>query len=161
MSQASGVRSTLTPSDFSGISRFGGKDANALRQHASKLRGIVRDVIYTSKQNLYDMFKLGMTGNSLDLDGLKRIVSELNCGMPDDEVTLVFKSLPKNRNDKVSFQHFEEAFRSEEPTSEEFETVVIRKVREWMFKNKLSSEIAFDALCRSAGRFVDKSLSRA
>jgi len=52
---------------------------------------------------MYDLFKQGMTGNSLDLDGLKTIVRELNCGMPDDEVTLVFKSLPKNKNDKVSF----------------------------------------------------------
>ena len=161
MSQASGVRSTLTPSDFSAMSRFGGKDGTALRQHASKIRGIIRDVIYTSKQNLYDLFKVGMTGNSLDLEGLQRIVSELNCGLPEDEVTLVFKSIPKNKNYKISFQCFEEAFRSEEPTSEEFETVVVRKVREWMFKNKLSSEIAFDALCRSAGRFVDKTLSRA
>lgn len=72
----------------------------------------------------------------------------------------MFKSLVKNRNDKVTFQTFEEAFRSEEPTSTEFETDVIRKVREWMFRNKLSSEIAFDGLCRSAGRYVEKSLTR-
>lgn len=39
--------------------------------------------------------------------------------------------------------------------------MVIRKVREWMFQNKLSSEIAFEALCRSAGRFIEKTLSRA
>ncbi len=144
----------MTPSDFSAMSRFGGKDAGALKNHAAKVRAIIRDVIYTSKENLYDLFKIGMTGNALDLEGLLRIVSELNCGLPEDEVTLVFKSIPKNKNDKISFQCFEEAFRSEEPSSEEFETVVIRKVREWMFKNKLSSEIAFDALCRSAGRFV-------
>jgi len=60
----------------------------------------------------------------------------------------------------VLFQTFEEAFRSEAPTAEEFESIVIRKVREWMFQNKLSSEIAFDALCRSAGRFVEKTLTR-
>lgn len=53
--------------------------------------------------------------------------------LSEEEITLVFKSLPKNRNDKMTFQTFEEAFRSEEPTSAEFETVVIRKVREWMF----------------------------
>lgn len=73
---------------------------------------------------------------------------------------IVFKSLAKNRNDRVLFQTFEEAFRSEAPTSEEFESVVIRKVREWMFNSKLSSEIAFDALCRSAGRFIEKTLTR-
>jgi hypothetical protein len=73
---------------------------------------------------------------------------------------LVFQSLSKNRNDKITFKVFEEVFRREEPTSGEFETVVIRKVREWMFRNKLSSEIAFDSLCRSVGRFIDKTLTR-
>ena len=102
-----------------------------------------------------------MTGKALDEEGFTTIVNEISrSGLSEEEITLVFKSLPKNRNDKVSFQTFEEVFRSEEPTSAEFETVVIRKVREWMFQNKLSSEIAFDALCRSAGRFTEKSLSR-
>ncbi len=76
------------------MSRFGGKDAGALKTHAAKVRAIIRDVIYTSKENLYDLFKVGMTGNSLDLEGLLRIVSELYCGLPGDEVTLVFKSIP-------------------------------------------------------------------
>jgi len=125
------------------------------------LRGLIRDIFYTSRQNLYEIFKIGMTGNSMDSEGFWTIVSEVgrDC-ISQDEITLVFKSLVKNRNDKVTFQTFEEAFRSEEPTSTEFETVVVRKVREWMFKNKLSSEIAFDSLCRSAGRFVEKSLTR-
>ena len=102
-----------------------------------------------------------MTGKALDEEGFTTIVNEISRnGLSEEEITLVFKSLPKNRNDKVSFQTFEEVFRSEEPTSAEFETVVIRKVREWMFQNKLSSEIAFDSLCRSAGRFTEKTLSR-
>ena len=102
-----------------------------------------------------------MTGNALDCEGFAHIVAEVgrDC-ITAEEILLVFKSLVKNRNDKVTFANFEEAFRSEEPTSSEFQTVVIRKVREWMFKNKLSSEIAFDSLCRSAGRFVEKSLTR-
>ena len=29
-----------------------------------------------------------------------------------------------------------------------------------MFQNKLSSEIAFDSLCRSAGQFIEKKLTR-
>ncbi len=29
-----------------------------------------------------------------------------------------------------------------------------------MFQNKLSSELAFESLCRSAGRFIEKTLSR-
>ena len=75
-----------------------------------------------------------MTGKALDEEGFTTIVNEISRnGLSEEEITLVFKSLPKNRNDKVSFQTFEEVFRSEEPTSAEFETVVIRKVREWMF----------------------------
>ena len=160
-SQASGVRSQLTPSEFSGISRFGGKDSSQVKQSAARLRGLIRDIFYTSRQNLYEIFKIGMTGTSLDEEGFIHIVAEIGRdSISEQEVKLVFKSLVKNRNDKVSFQTFEEAFRSEEPTSSEFQTVVIRKVREWMFKNKLSSEIAFDSLCRSAGRFVEKSLTR-
>lgn len=110
---------------------------------------------------MYEIFKLGMTGNSLDAEGFSDILAEVgrDC-ISGEEINLVFKSLPKNRSDKVTFQTFEEVFRSEEPTSSEFQTIVIRKVREWMFKNKLSSEIAFDSLCRSAGRFVEKSLTR-
>ena len=30
-----------------------------------------------------------------------------------------------------------------------------------MFQNKLSSEMAYDSICRAAGRYVDKTLSRA
>lgn len=102
-----------------------------------------------------------MTGKALDSEGFMRLVSEVsNNSLGEEEITLVFKSLIRNRDDKVTFQTFDEAFRSEEPTSTEFETVVIRKVREWMFKNKLSSELAFDSLCRGAGRFVEKSLTR-
>lgn len=102
-----------------------------------------------------------MTGQSLDAEGFTEIVNQISRnGLGQEEITLVFKSLIKNRNEKVTFQTFEEAFRSEEPTSGEFDTVIIRKVREWMFQNKLSSEIAFDSLCRSAGRYVEKTLNR-
>ena len=131
-----------------------------MKASAAKLKGIVRDIFYTSKQNLYEIFKIG-AGNTLDIEGFTRIIQALaGDSLAEDEITLVFKSLARNRDDKVTFQTFEEAFRSEEPTSAEFETVVIRKIREWMFQNKLSSELAFESLCRSAGRFHVKSLTR-
>lgn len=130
----SNVRSQLTPSEFSGMSRFGGADRTQKKKEAAKLRGLLRDIFYTSKTNIYEIFKIGMTGNSCDIEGFQRIVSEMSRGaISEMEALLIFKSLPKNANDKVSFQTFEEAFRSEEPTSGEFETVVIRRVREWMF----------------------------
>lgn len=143
------------------MSRFGGNDKTAVKSQVARLKGIIRDIFYTSKQNLYEIFKIGMTGQSLDAEGFTEIVNQISRnGLGQEEITLVFKSLIKNRNEKVTFQTFEEAFRSEEPTSGEFDTVIIRKVREWMFQNKLSSEIAFDSLCRSAGRYVEKTLNR-
>ena len=144
------------------MSRFATKDPSALKAEAARLRGIIRDIFYTSKQNIYEIYRFGMTGQSLDLEGFTRIVDQFSGkSLSEDEINLVFKSLQRNRSERVTFQTFEEAFRSEEPTSAEFETVVIRRVREWMFQNKLSSEIAFDSLCRAAGRFIDKTLTRA
>ena len=48
-SQASNVRSQLTPSEFSGISRFGGKDPSQVKQSVARLRGLIRDIFYTSR----------------------------------------------------------------------------------------------------------------
>ena len=98
------MRSQLTPSEFSGISRFGGKDAGAVKQSVMRLKGLIRDIFYTSRQNLYEIFKIGMTGQSLDAEGFYTIISEVgrDC-ISEDEIILVFKSLIKNRNDKVTF----------------------------------------------------------
>ena len=55
------------------MSRFGGKDGSAVKASAAKLTGIVRDIFYTSKQNLYEIFKIG-AGNTLDIEGFTRII---------------------------------------------------------------------------------------
>ena len=68
------MRSQLTQSEFSGISRFGGKDGSQVKQSVAKLRGLIRDIFYTSRQNMYEIFKIGMTGSSLDEEGFAHIV---------------------------------------------------------------------------------------
>ena len=95
---------------------------------------MLKDIIYSTKQNLYELFKNGMTGNSLDLEGFSRIISDISgdC-VPTADIALCFKYLPKNKHGKVSFQIFEETFKSEVPSGLEFETIVIRKLREWMY----------------------------
>ena len=57
------------------MSRFGGKDTGAVKQSVAKLRGLIRDIFYTSKQNLYEIFKIGMTGTCLDDEGFSHIVA--------------------------------------------------------------------------------------
>jgi len=39
------------------------------------------------------------------------------------------------RNGRITFEQFETTFKSDVPTGLDFETKVIRQVREWMFKN--------------------------
>ena len=77
-SQGSNIRSNLTASEYSGLSRFGGNDRTATKASALKLCGLIRDIFYTSKQNLYEIFKMGMTGNSLDHEGFTLIIDEMS-----------------------------------------------------------------------------------
>ena len=75
-----------------------------MKTSVTKLRGIIRDIFYTSRQNLYEVFKLGMTGKSLDAEGFALIVNEISKnGLSEEEITFVFKFLSKNRDEKVSF----------------------------------------------------------
>lgn len=46
------------------------------------------------------------------------------------------------------------------PAGGDWETKVIRNIREWMFKNSLSSETTFDLFLKNTGRIVQKRLTR-
>ena len=152
------LRSSCSISEFSSLSKsraVGGSDNK-------KILAVLRDMIYTSNTSLYELFKVGAAGGALDFDGFAKVCETVSDGnMMKQDIQDAFKAITKNKNGKVSFQTFEETFKSEVPTSMEFETKVIRSVRQWMFNNHLSSEMAFDTLCRSAGRFVEKTMSRA
>jgi hypothetical protein len=78
--------------------------------------------------------------------------------LPVEDVETVFKSVVKNG--KMTFELFDQTFKSEVPSSLEMETKVIRQVREWMFLNHLSAETAFDTLCKVCSKFIDKRLDR-
>ena len=61
-----GVRSNITPSEFSALSQ---QQRASKKQSAEKITGFLRDIVYSSKQNLYELFRVGMAGNALDLEG--------------------------------------------------------------------------------------------
>ena len=157
------LRSQQTQSEYSGLQGLVRANEGTVntRERRKKLIGVIRDIFYSSKQNLYEIFKLGMAGSQMDAEGFQRIMGAYGGGQLDEsEVDFVFQGLRQNRNGRVTFQSFEETFRSEMPTAAEMESVVVRKVREWMFMNRLSSEMAWDTICRAAGRFVDRTLTR-
>ena len=118
---------------------------------------------YSTRKNLYELWKIGGQGKTLDFNGFRRIVHEVTSANAYNaaELEAAFVSLAYGVGGAMSFEVFEKAFKSEVPTGVEFETVVIRKVRDWMYRNRLSSEACFDGFCRSAGNFIEKSLTRA
>jgi hypothetical protein len=61
----------------------------------------------------------------------------------DGDVQEVFQYVSKGK-DSISYQNFEKAFKWDMPAGGEWETKAIRRIRDWMIKNNLSSETAFD-----------------
>jgi len=121
---------------------------------------LLRDIFYTSQRNLYDLFKIGICGHQVDSAGFRRIIDEVGgSGISESDCDLAFKLV--SINNKITFDQFEKRFKSEVPNGLEFETKVVRQVREWMFRSNLSSELAFDGLCRSVACFHTKRLNRA
>ena len=100
-----------------------------------------------------------MNGKQLDRESFLHIVHEISGGhFPPQEAAAVFASVAKAGG--ISYERFESTFRSEVPTSIDMETKVIRVVREWMFRNRLSSETAFDQFCHTVGVHQQKRLDR-
>ena len=88
-----GIRSNITISEYSALSKQhrDGTRANPNKSEAEKITAMLKDMIYSTKQNLYELFKVGMTGNSLDCEGLSRIVSEVSGGcVPDSDIEFCF-----------------------------------------------------------------------
>lgn len=155
---------TLRDSDaMSDMSRLTGiaSSAQAPKADLQKPINTIRDIFYTSKRTLFNLFRagVGMNGQQMELDGFLRLVHEVSeGGFPTEDAEAAFKGTAKMG--RMTFELFEKTFRSEVPNSLEMETKVIRQVREWMFLNNLSAEQAFDTFCRVVGRHLDKRLNR-
>jgi hypothetical protein len=152
------MRTSASASEFSTIDRI--KTGHS--PETSKLLGVLRDLIYTANTSMYEIFKVGASAGHLDFDGFKKVFDHVSEGtLSKADIERAWTAVVKTKNGKLSFQTFEETFRSEVPSTAEFETKVIRQVRGWMYTSRLSSEKAFDALCRAAGRFIERTMSRA
>lgn len=133
--------------------------ASAKVSDAQRTCETLRDVFYTSGQTLYDLYKLGMNGKTLDLEGFTKICEEIGAGLlPAADLDRCFNHVALRG--KITFEQFEKAFKSDVPTGLDFDTKVIRQVREWMYQNGLGSEAAFDTLCRSVAQYQVKRLDR-
>jgi hypothetical protein len=64
--------------------------------------------------------------------------------------------------DKLSYKEFEEALSHLIPRagSQQFETLVIKKIRDWMFSKQYNTKSAFERLTRSVDRLKQNSMKR-
>jgi len=163
---SSALRSVASQSVFSGLPGDGNVTdpfpGQENRPRAKRVIFDLRDLFYSTGKNLFELYKMGNpNAKTLDLDQFTNIVNECSDGhFNTSDIETVFMYMCHSLGGAMSFDVFEKNFRSEVPTGVEFETVVVRKVRSWMYKNRLSSEMAFDAFCRSTGNFVERLLSR-
>lgn len=105
---------------------------------------MIKDLFYATRKSLYELYNDGKLGNSIDFEGLKKtIVQNGGAGISESDIQMVFSFIAK-RKDSISYQEFEKVFKWDLPAGGEWETRAIRNIREWMFKNNLSSETAFD-----------------
>jgi hypothetical protein len=63
--------------------------------------------------------------------------------------------------DSLSFKDFENNFKSDLPKGGYWETMAIRTLRDWIFKNNLSSETCFEMFLKMTGRHLQKTLTLA
>lgn len=128
----------------------------------SKPLQAIKDLFYHSKKSLFDLFRMvvNFDGKHVDKQGFLELCAQLsNNNFNVEETGQVFMSNAKGG--KMTFEIFHKTFNPEIPNTLEMETKVIRTVREWMFKNNLSAEKAFDAFCKANGRFQEKKLTQA
>lgn len=151
------------PDELRGTDTLGNLPGNENKPKAKKIIAALRDLFYSTHKNIYELFKVGcVTGKKLDIGGFTKIVNDCSAGSwSSEDIEVAFVYLCYSTEAGMSFEVFEKNFKSDVPSGVEFETVVVRKIRSWMFRNRLSSEMAFDSFCRSTGHFVDKVLSRA
>lgn len=82
-----------------------------------------------------------------------------NNQVSDADIQAVFSHASRG-SESLSFQEFEKTFKWALPAGSDWETKCFRAIREWMFKNGLSSETAFELLLKKVDRILQKKLTR-
>jgi hypothetical protein len=96
----------------------------------------------------------------VDASGFRKIILHYSGGkVSDHDIQAVFNKVAMGK-DGLSFQEFEKAFKWDMPAGGDWETKTVRAIREWMFKNSLSSETTFELLLKNAGKVLQKRLTR-
>ena len=131
-----------------------------MRKSSEDIIKKIKDLFYTSKKTVYELFQECKTGSGVDSQGLKKLVSKLSGNTtPEEEIEQAFRTVA-NGADSLSYLEFEKVFQWAKPIGTEWETKCIRAIKEWMFKSQLSSETAFDLMLAKTNKVLQKKLTR-
>lgn len=90
----------------------------------------------------------------MDVNGLRKIIQHYSgARVSDQDIFSVFSKIASGK-DSLTFQEFEKAFKWDLPAGGDWETKTVRAIREWMFKNSLSSETTFELLLKHVGKVL-------
>jgi hypothetical protein len=114
----------------------------------------IKDVFYTSKKTIYDLFQEGKAGTTIDVIGLTKIVTKYSGGVVSEEqIDQVFRHVAKGA-ESLAYQDFDRIFQWPKVSGVEWETRCFRAIREWMFKSNLSSETVFELMLQKANKVI-------
>ena len=109
---------------------------------------------------MYELFQEGKTGQLIEVHGFKKIVQKYSSNIvPEEQIELAFNAVAHG-TEQLSYQNFEAAFSWKKPTGTDWETRCITAIREWMYKNQLSADTAFEMLLTKSGKQSQKRMTR-
>jgi hypothetical protein len=118
-------------------------------------------LFYSTGKTLYEIFRRAGT-KTLGLDSFKAIINPIaDYTLSASDLESVFTHVSRYRIE-ITFTEFEEAFRYQIPIKGNIqaETIIIQKIREWMFSRQYPTEGAFQRLIRAADRLAESTLAR-
>jgi hypothetical protein len=88
------------------------------------------------------------------LEGFRKVIQDYSKNQVSDaDIQQAFQYAARGQ-DSLSYQEFERVFKWALPAGSDWETKCFRAIREWMFKNGLSSETAFELLLKKVDRIL-------
>jgi len=120
----------------------------------------IKDLFYASKKTMFELFTEGKTGSGIDAQGLKKLIQKLSSNIvTDEQIEQAFNHSSKGV-ESLTYQEFEKYFSWPKQAGTDWETKCFRMIRDWMQKNALSSETAFELFLGKANKVIQRKLTR-
>ena len=109
---------------------------------------------------MFELFHDAKTGSGIDAIGLKKLVQRLSSNtITDEEIEQAYKHASKGV-ESLTYLEFDKAFSWPKQAGTDWETRCFRTIRDWMLKNGLSSETAFELMLTKTNKVIQRKLNR-